>query len=208
MNLVAARLGASDTVIVINDDPSGFAELSLDFPGEKIVGCAFDRTHLERTGIEHADAFLAASESDELNMVSSRVARDTYQVPKVVARLRDPAKARILARLGVETVAAVEWIADEVMRLIGADASAAEWEDGTSSVVLVERRPTQGWVGRSIDDLAEPGKFAVAVLTRMGTARTYEPGLVVQEDDILHFVAATGCVQELDAKIDRPEEFA
>ena len=88
-----ANEGHDVTVIDKNAEP--LARLGLDFKGRKIQGVGFDRDVLLAAGIETAEAFAAASSSDNVNIISARIARNIFRIPRVVARLYDPRHAEI-----------------------------------------------------------------------------------------------------------------
>jgi len=74
-------------VVVIDYDPNALARLGSNFKGKKVLGVGFDRNVLLEAGIEQADAFAATSASDNANILAARIARNVFQVPRVVARL-------------------------------------------------------------------------------------------------------------------------
>jgi trk system potassium uptake protein TrkA len=73
-----ARIGHD--VAVIDRDSTAFHRLSPEFPGERVLGMGFDRDVLLRAGIEEASAFAAVSSGDNSNIISARVARETFGV--------------------------------------------------------------------------------------------------------------------------------
>jgi trk system potassium uptake protein TrkA len=91
-------------VVVIDEDLRTFALLGADFPGEKIVGHALDWSVLRRAGIEGTDAFAAATDGDNTNVVCALIAIREFEVPCAVARVYDPRRAAVFARMGIRTV--------------------------------------------------------------------------------------------------------
>ena len=79
-------------------------------------GIGFDRDTLREAGIEEAYAFAAVSSGDNSNILAARVARETFGVENVVARIYDPGRAEVYQRLGIPTVATVRWTADQMLR--------------------------------------------------------------------------------------------
>ena len=73
-----ARIGHE--VAVIDRDSTAFHRLCPEFPGERVLGMGFDRDVLLRAGIEEAGAFAAVSSGDNSNIISARVARETFGV--------------------------------------------------------------------------------------------------------------------------------
>src|SRR6478609_58698 len=108
------RLGHD--VAVIDSDSKAFNRLGPDFAGQRVLGLGFDREVLLRAGIEEADAFAAVSSGDNSNIISARLAREIFRVPRVVARIYDAKRAEVYERLGIPTVATVRWTADRMMR--------------------------------------------------------------------------------------------
>jgi len=91
-------------IVVIDQEPSALERLGANFKGQRIAGVGFDRDVLLRAGIEQADAFAAASSSDNANIVAARIAHNIFHVPRVVARLFDPRRAEIYRRMGMLTI--------------------------------------------------------------------------------------------------------
>src|SRR5207253_153141 len=98
-------------VAVIDQNADAFRRLGDDFPGQMVTGVGFDRDTLMESGIERAEAFAAVSSGDNSNIISARVARETFGVENVVARIYDPGRAEVYQRLGIPTVATVRWTA-------------------------------------------------------------------------------------------------
>ena len=88
-SLAMAMQKRGHDVAIIDRDPSAFVRLGSGFAGRTIVGVGFDRDILVKAGIEHADAFAAVSSGDNSNIISARVARETFDVERVVARIYD-----------------------------------------------------------------------------------------------------------------------
>src|SRR5215213_4616377 len=159
------------SVSVIDKDRNAFHELPEGFSGKAILGFGFDREHLEQAGINQADAVAAVTNGDNSNILTARIARMTYEVPYVVARIYDPRRAVIYRQLGIATVAAVSWTTDQVLRRLFPEKSVAEWTDASGSVSLIERALPDSWAGRKLSEMEEPDRFRVVALTRGGQAR-------------------------------------
>src|SRR5436309_279502 len=122
---ILERLG--HTVAVIDRSPEAFRRLGPDFEGRRVTGVGFDRDTLHEAGIEKADAFAAVSNGDNSNILAARVARETFGVENVVARIYDPKRAEVYQRLGIATVATVRWTADPMMRRLRPQGALSEW---------------------------------------------------------------------------------
>ena len=189
------------TVAVIDKRKDAFRRLPTGFGGYRIVGFGFDRDTLGEAGIAEAGALAAVTSGDNSNIMAARVARETFKVERVVARIYDPRRAVIYQRLGIPTVATVSWTTDQVMRRLLPGAHPADWTEASGRVSLVERDLPSAWAGRPLADLDEPGSFMVAAVTRLGTARVPEPGLIGQDGDVLHFTVDVAALDALQARL-------
>jgi trk system potassium uptake protein TrkA len=175
------RLG--HTVAVIDKDSQAFRRLGSEYHGQQVVGNGFDRQVLIEAGIERAGAFAAVSSGDNSNIISARVARETFGVEHVVARIYDPKRAEVYERLGIPTVATVRWTADRILRHIVRDDTMEVWRDPTSTVSMVEVPVHPGWVGRPVRALEEATGTRVAYLMRFGVGTLVTPSMALQDGD-------------------------
>jgi trk system potassium uptake protein len=189
------------SVAIIDKNRRAFRRLPDDWAGRAIVGFGFDRDHLAEAGVDEAAALAAVTSGDNSNILTARIARETFQIPNVVARIYDPRRALIYQRLGIPTVATVPWTTDQVMRRLFPEESVTEWTDPTGEFVFVERTLPDDWVGRHISDLAEEGRFAATLVTRAGQARMATGDLVGQEGDVLLITVKTGAFEELESRL-------
>ena len=178
-----------NTVAVIDRDPEAFRRLRSSFKGDRVTGIGFDRAVLTQAGIERADAFAAVSSGDNSNIIAARVARETFGVQRVAARIYDPRRAEVYERLGIPTVATVRWTADQMLRKILPEGGEALWRDPTGNIVLAEVAFSPGWIGEQVKALEANTTTRVAFVDRLGQAFVPEPGTVLQEGDALHVVA-------------------
>jgi trk system potassium uptake protein TrkA len=190
---------AGHSVAIIDQSREAFRRLGPDFKGRTITGVGFDRDTLLEAGIENADAFAAVSNGDNSNILAARVARETYGVGNVVARIYDPGRAEIYQRLGIPTVATVIWATDQILRRLVPEGSRSEWRDASGAVQLCEMHPHKDWFGMAITELEAATSTRVAFITRLGEGLIPDPHSVLQEGDLLH-------VTVRDAEINTVEE--
>lgn len=189
---------AGHQVVVIDRDPAAFARLSAEFSGGTVTGQGFDKTVLTEAGIEGADAFAAVSSGDNSNIIAARVARETFGVERVIARIYDAGRAEVYERLGIPTIATVPWATGRLVRYITAGSGPVEWRDQTDSVSLVAVDPPAAWVGLPVDRLAAAVGGRAAAVTRFGESRLPDARTLVQADDVLHIVVPSQTVADLD----------
>jgi trk system potassium uptake protein TrkA len=189
------------TVAVIDKVHKAFRRLPDGFSGRTIVGVGFDRDHLRAAGIEEAGALAAVTSGDNSNIMVARTAREVFGLERVIARIYDPRRAAIYERLGIPTIATVQWTTDRVLRRILPDAPATEWTDPSASIVLVERPVAEAWAGRRLADLDVPGLARVATLSRLGVGQIPDSNLVTQEGDVVYMTVSSDRIAELDAHL-------
>jgi trk system potassium uptake protein TrkA len=174
------------SVAIIDRDAAAFRRLSSDFSGERVTGIGFDRDTLVEAGIERAGAFAAVSSGDNSNIIAARVARETFGVENVVARIYDSRRAEVYQKLGIPTVATVRWTADQVMRRLLPAGTLSEWRDPSGQVALAEVAVASAWVGQRLSRLEEQARVRVALVTRFGNGLVPTPATVVQDGDLVH----------------------
>ncbi len=185
------------TVAVVDRKPSAFERLGADFPGQTLAGVGFDRDLLLAAGIERAGAVAAVTNGDNSNILVARVARETFGVERVVARIYDPRRAAIYQRLGIATVAPALWTTERVMRRLVPESGSVEWVDPSARVSLVEREPARAWAGHPVFELEDEGIRVVAV-SRLGSAMLPTSHVLVQEGDIVYFAVAHDALDRLE----------
>ena len=206
-SLAAAVERLGNTVAVIDKDAHAFRRLGIDFHGQQVVGGGFDRRVLTEAGIERAGAFAAVSSGDNSNIISARVARETFGVEHVVARIYDAKRAEVYERLGIPTVASVPWTTDRLMRTLLPDGVSSAWRDPTGKVAVLELPVHEGWVGHTVAELEGATGCRVAFIMRFGTGVLPTARSVVQHDDQVYVAALSGTVSDIaNAAGQSPEE--
>ncbi|GHF64940.1 trk system potassium uptake protein TrkA [Amycolatopsis bartoniae] len=206
-SLAAALERLGHEVAVIDKSQDAFRRLGSDFHGRQITGMGFDRQVLIDAGIERAGAFAAVSSGDNSNIISARVARETFGVQHVVARIYDPKRAAVYERLGIPTVATVPWTTDRFLRTLLPDGVASAWRDPTGNVAILQLPLHEGWVGRPVHELQESTGARVAFIMRFGTPVLPDSKTVLQADDLVYVAARSGTVSDVSSVAGRaPEE--
>jgi len=189
-SLLAQELDAlGHSVAVIDQEAKAFRRLGSTYAGSTVTGMGFDRQTLESAGIERAHAFAAVSSGDNTNIISARVARETYGVEHVVARIYDLGRAEVYERLGIPTVATVAWTASQMMRRLLPSGSYEEYRDPTGSMTLAEVHTHADWIGYGTQELEDAHAVRLAFLTRFGATVLPGPDVVIQQGDVVHVIA-------------------
>jgi len=194
------------SVAVIDQNADAFRRLGAEFGGTTVTGIGFDRDVMRSADIERADAFAAVSSGDNSNIISARLARETFGVSRVVARIYDARRAQVYERLGIPTVATIRWAADRMMRHLVPEGTVEVFRDPTSAVSIVEVPLHRDWVGLTIKTLEDATGARIAYLMRFGIGSLATPSTVLQDgdqvfmlvtDDIVDSVLAAAASAEL-----------
>jgi trk system potassium uptake protein TrkA len=204
-SLLADRLDeAGHSVAIVDQDSRAFRRLRAQFSGETVTGVGFDRETLERAGIERAHAFAAVSSGDNTNILAARVARETYGVENVVARIYDPRRAQVYQRLGIPTVATVSWTAEQITRGLLPQGAYEEYRDPSDHIVLSEVAIHASWFGHPVADLESMSSARVAFITRLGNGVLPEDGMVLQDGDLVHMLTRASDVSAVEQRLAAP----
>ena len=202
--LAAMAAAAGHTVGVIDKRAEAFVRLPADFTGRSVTGFGFDRDRLLEAGIEEAGALAAVTSGDNSNIVVARIARETFGIERVVARIYDPGRAAIYERLGIPTVATVAWTTDQALRKLLPNETRTEWTDASGRVCVVERALPLQWAGRPLGDIEEPGRWRLVAVSRAGQAMVPGPDVVGQEGDVVVLSVATAGLGDLEERMAVP----
>jgi trk system potassium uptake protein TrkA len=193
------------SVAIIDSNPDAFRRLGPTFSGDKITGMGFDQSVLEAANIAEAGAFAAVSSGDNSNIISARVARETFGIDNVVARIYDPGRAEVYQRLGIPTVATVKWTADQILRKLMPEGTEPDWRDPSGAIRIVNMTAPAKWIGRRAFDLDDIGA-RVAFITRLGEGMLPTATTVLQDGDLLRLVIEEKRAQSVERALETGPE--
>ena len=187
------------SVAVIDQSATSFSRLGSSFEGKTVAGIGFDRDTLLTAGIEEAQAFAAVSSGDNSNILAARVARETFGVENVAARIYDPARAMIYQRLGIPTVATVRWTAEQMMQRLLPKGSIPELTDPSGKVSVAQVPLHDAWIGERLTRLEEVSSSRVVYLTRLGEGVLPHRDTVYQAGDLVHLAVDAHSLGSVEA---------
>jgi trk system potassium uptake protein len=124
-----AMLDDGHEVSVLDESPEALALLDKgreetweQSGGSFTVGTALEMDALFAAGIERADAFVASTDGDNTNLVIAQIAQRRFEIPTVVVRVLDPARAAWYSEQGLSTICptqqAIEMLTAAVRRQV------------------------------------------------------------------------------------------
>ncbi len=110
-SVARSMLSEGHQVSCLDEDPESHTRLEVglekgweDLGGQFTVGTGLETDALLAAGIEKADAFIAATNGDNTNIVIAQIAQRRYEVPTVIARILDPLRAEWYRQQGMNTI--------------------------------------------------------------------------------------------------------
>jgi trk/ktr system potassium uptake protein len=97
-------LGSGWEVTVCDENEDALGRLGEHWTGGFLVGHGMDLQLLREAGIEEADAVVITTDGDNTNLVIAQAAQKHFEVPTVVVRVLDPARAQFYATRGLRIV--------------------------------------------------------------------------------------------------------
>ena len=91
-------------VTVLDIDAHSFRRLPPSFGGTALVGDGTDEEMLRKAGITEADAFVAVTQGDNRNVMGAQIAKNIFNVLRVICRIYDPLRKDVYEALGLEAV--------------------------------------------------------------------------------------------------------
>lgn len=107
------RLGASlantlsdngDDVLIIDNNKDSFRKLSPYFGGLALAGDATEIEVLNEAQIKKATAIITVTNNDNINIMAALLAKELFNIQKVIARLYDPERECVYEEFGIKTI--------------------------------------------------------------------------------------------------------
>lgn len=107
-----------ENVLIMDENRESFRRLASNFGGLQIVGNGTDFDKLREAKIQNATTVIAVTNDDNINIMVAQIARDVFEVPKVIARLYDPECESIYQKFGISTICPSVLSAKEIDKLL------------------------------------------------------------------------------------------
>lgn len=172
-------------VVVIDKQPESFARLGDAFNGLNITGNGVFTRVMQDAGIERADIFCALTNSDNINIMASQVARGIFKVKRVISRIYDPRKAVIYKSLGLDVLSETSLFASMIRDKI-TDKMLSGYLIETSELGVLEFPVTDEFVGKCVEQMSVPHEFNItAIRHAIGGVSIPDTKTVVAKGDIV-----------------------
>jgi trk system potassium uptake protein TrkA len=107
-------------VTAVDESEEALNRLGENWEGGFVLGHGMDLDVLGRAGIEQADAVVVATNGDNTNLVVGQLATKRFEIPTVVVRILDPARAELYRELGLHIVCPTQTAISELTEAVRA----------------------------------------------------------------------------------------
>jgi trk system potassium uptake protein TrkA len=185
--LLKALLNEGHEVLVLEKDARICKTITDELGSVCYRGDGCEAATLAEVGTGRADMFVAVTGDDEDNLVSCQIAKHKHNVPRTIARLRNPRNAALFKKLGVDvTISTTDLILEAIEREVPTHPLTHLLTIDEKGLVVVDVKisPESATVGKSVKDLSLPEKSNLAlIIPHQGSARTPSPSTVLQAGD-------------------------
>ncbi len=140
-------------IVIISNDSKAFKNLPRNFDGVTITGVPIDQDVLKSAGIETADALVAVTEDDNVNIMVCQVAKEIFKVPKVIARIYNPAREHVFHAFGLDTFCPTDITVNVIRALVDSEEDISTHTIGNTSIIFKNKKITEGHIGKRIDQI-------------------------------------------------------
>ena len=156
-------------VSVIDNHEENFELLDDDFSGLTVTGLAIDLDVLRSAGIEVCDAVAAVSSDDNLNIMVSQIAKEIFKVPRVLARIYDPARTQVFASFGLHTVCPTNLAVDAIHSILTESGEVKQMTFDSSTLSFTTVPVPRQWIGKKSSQVEDSRGVLFGILRPDGS---------------------------------------
>jgi trk system potassium uptake protein TrkA len=182
-NLARELIAKGQEVSLIESDRRRYRVVEEELEHAVQYGDATELWVLERAGIQRADLVIAVTGDDEDNILICQVAKEKYEVVRIVARVNNPRNLQHFKLLGVQPAVSAT---DLILRLIEHEVpeyglvQLLALEEERLEIIELEVAAGSAAAGRRVADVTLPDGSLIISVLRDGT------GFVPQADSVIN----------------------
>lgn len=177
--------GEGHNVAVVDKKDESFSRLGETFNGLTIKGNGVSTKVLQDAGVQKADIFCALTDSDNVNIMASQVAKKIFNVHRVITRTYDPRKADIYRATGLEILSETKLFASLLRDKINDEMLSGVLIE-TSELGVLETPLPEQFANKRIDEVNIPGEFMITAIKRSGKPVVIpDAGAILAKGDIV-----------------------
>jgi len=172
-------------VVIVDNDKDSFRDLSPDFNGITITGVPIDQDVLKQAGIETADALAAVTPDDNVNIMSCQVAKEIFKVPRVIARIYNPARELVFHQFGLETICPTNLTVDVIRSMILGGHRAERVDIGNATIAFRNEKVSDGDAGKKLGEIITGENSLMFGIVKNGQFLLANPDIKLEKGDVM-----------------------
>ncbi|RCX13778.1 trk system potassium uptake protein TrkA [Anaerobacterium chartisolvens] len=172
-------------VVIVDNDSNNFKSLGGGFNGVTVTGVPIDQDVLKQAGIETAYALAAVTPDDNINVMACQVAKEIFKVPRVIARIYNPAREHVFHEFGLETICPTNMTADVIRSIVLGEENSCHHIIGSNVFSFKYKKIPKGYQGKRVTSIKLKAGTAIFGIVQKGRFIFANPGIKLADDDIL-----------------------
>jgi trk system potassium uptake protein TrkA len=172
-------------IVIVSNDSKSFRNLPPDFEGLTVTGVPIDQDVLKMAGIETADILVAVTEDDNINIMVCQVAKEIFKVPKVIARIYNPAREHVFHEFGLETICPTDITVNVMRALVDSEDDLSTHTIGNTSVIFRQAKISPDYIGKRIDQVKIKEGMIFGVIRSGDFMFANSAGKIMQNDKLV-----------------------
>jgi len=200
LTLASALIKASFDVTLIERDPDLCGSAASELDGLVICGNGTDVKTLEEANIADADAFVAATGNDEVNLLACILVKD-FNPKKLIARISDPAHEDAFRKVGIDATVSPELTAASYLEKLIIRPKIADMVilgKGNAELldIPVENKKV---IGKKIGDLSPTKEYIICAIYKGPENEIIipEPDMVLEEGNKISILIKTKSIKKV-----------
>lgn len=180
-NLALSLISEGHDIVLIENDEEKCNKLANKLDAEVIHGDGTDNEILEESNIKEADVFVAATETDEVNLLACILAKG-YKVPRIISQVSDPNHKDAFNEVGIDIIINPElYAANYIGKLITRPKIVDITVLGTGETELIDINLEKGeFIGKAVGDVSPGDDFTIVALYEDGEITFPKPDSVLK----------------------------
>jgi trk system potassium uptake protein TrkA len=199
--LASSLINEGHEVFILDNNPDTVVELQRELGMIATIGDATSLQALKDAGASRAGALIAATDSDEDNLVACQLARTNFDTTRTIAVAHSPENAKLFDLVGVDiVVSATDLVLANLATALPAHPliRLMPIADGTQELVAIKLPAAGNVIGLTISEITLPyGTKIVLIITSVGHQKSYNSDTVIEAEDEIIALTPTNSTTEL-----------
>ena len=167
--LTKALLDEGHEVLIVEKNATFCEVINEELGSICIRGDGCEAATLEEVGTGRADMLIAVTGDDEDNLVACQLAKHKFNVPRTIARIRNPKNETLFKKLGIDvTVSSTDIILEHIEEVVPTHplTHLLTIRDKGLEIVEVKIPPDSTTVGKPVKELSLPPESILSLIIR------------------------------------------